>query len=261
MSRDGCHAAGLQPLPLLRRVRQLDATQQVATDLDRGRGNVHRSADFCRRDLRVVEHPGRVDPSPVPEHLLRDHDHHRHLERQPADAIRRLLHDVGPAGDPQPETQGRPTATRLVRLVLPGNRGQARSLHARDRPGGVRAVCDRRGTVPLVHSRRDSRLPLHRPEALRSAECRNRPGDRFDHDHPVQSPAEHLQAGHRPEDRTIEPTQDRILPGPVCDAGRHGPGRPAATARGSHVPDRTPRCATRLHRHLRSTRGQTGSTR
>ena len=59
------------------------------------RRDVHRSVHRGARDLRVVgQHAGAVQP-PDAQRLFHLDGDDRHLQRQPADAVRRLLHAVG----------------------------------------------------------------------------------------------------------------------------------------------------------------------
>ncbi len=110
MSRDRHHGAGAHALPVLQRLRFLDAAQQMASRDDRrGRHVRGTGAGLDMHFFMVVFHAGLAE-QPVPQrdvHLL---GHHRALQRQSAVALRWLLHPLRPDGDPQsaPESHDHP---------------------------------------------------------------------------------------------------------------------------------------------------------
>jgi hypothetical protein len=134
--RDGDDAAGVHPLPLLRRVGQLDAAEQVEAGGDR------RGGDVCRGDHRLDRHlplvelaPRRVQPA-LPRRDVRLQRVHDPVQREPTAPVRRLLHPLRRAGDPQPPPEGQhdPPAARLA--VVSGHQAAGRSPSCRSATSG-----------------------------------------------------------------------------------------------------------------------------
>ena len=145
VSRDGHDAARADAVSVLQRLGQLDAAQQMASRGDRRRRHVRRAGAGLHRHLGLVVHAGWSDPQSLLEHDVRLVGQHRRVQRQPAVALRRLLHRLRPAGDSQSGSEIHLDPEPLRRLLVSGVGNAGRPVPA---ASASRVVCDlRRGVV------------------------------------------------------------------------------------------------------------------
>ena len=145
MPRDGLHAPGVHALPVLQRLRLLDAAQQVASGGHRRGRHVRRDGAGVDRHLHLVVQRSHHAAQPaVPErdvHLLGQHGA---VQRQSAVAVRRLLHPDGPDRDSQPAAEVHRDPEAVHGAAVPGHRTAGEPVPAAAEPVPVRPVHGRR---------------------------------------------------------------------------------------------------------------------
>ena len=159
--RDGHNDPRLDPLPLLQRLRLLDAAQQVAAGGHRRGGHLRRAGAGLGLHLPLVVLLSRAAAEQTrPErdvHLLGEHGH---LQRQSVVALRRLLYSRRPDGDSQPTAEGHHDPRPQAERVVPGDGAAGGPLFAPAEPGVFRPLLDRRHGLPLDRRPVDLLVPL-----------------------------------------------------------------------------------------------------
>ena len=140
MPRDGGIVLVSFAVPVLQRLRLVDAAEQVAADHHQLRRHLRRAGD--RRAIATWVWWNTPDGS-VTSNIVAVRDgallrQHVRLQRQPADAVRRLLHPGRLAGNPQPARPVQPVAEKHHLRILPGHGGPAGAVHGDLAEGAVR---------------------------------------------------------------------------------------------------------------------------
>ena len=170
MPRDRLHAAGVHAVPVLQRVGQLDAAEQVEAGLDRRGRHLRRNDPGVDRGVRVVLHRERHDDQrPVFEHDVPQRRVDDLGQRQPAAAIRRVLHPDGRVGNPEPASKGDGGTQAGFPETLPRVGTAGRSVPAPTRQDLLRVVHDRQRDLPLGGGVFDHVVRDQSPGALRAA--------------------------------------------------------------------------------------------
>ncbi len=121
-------------------------------------------ASICHLPL-VVQRAGHAPPA-LPEHDVRLLGEHRHVQRQPAVALRRLLHPGRHDGDSEPAAEGQHDSQPQAGRLVPGPGRARRSVSAAAQPVVLRRLHRGRGHLSLGGPVRHHLVPLQGLRAL-----------------------------------------------------------------------------------------------